>query len=624
MTNHPSSSRRAMTWGGLAFVIAALYFAREVCIPLALALLFSFLLGPLVVRLRRIGLGRLPSVLITMAMTGAVVGLVTWLMASQIYDLAARLPQYQSNIQTKIRAFSKPGGGIIAKASRILHELSRDIENRKAAEATRTTPPAPKPIPVEVHEPEPTAPQLLRNLVSSLAMPLTTAGIVIVFVAFMLLNREDLRDRVIRLLGTGQLNLTTQALDDAAYRVSRFLLLQLMVNVCYGIPIAIALFFIGVPNPLLWGLMATLLRFIPYLGPWLAASMPCALAFAVDPGWGMLIGTLVTFVVMELITYNVLEPWLYGSYTGISPVAILGAAVFWTWLWGPVGLLLSTPLTVCVVVIGRYVPHLEFLSVVLGDEPVLTPEARFYQRLLAMNYDEAVDIAEQFAAEKSLAELYDEVFIPALTLVEADRHRGVLEPERERFIFDTTRELIQELPERLQAAKNTTSGEGPALPKQMVQSQLAVLVLPAADEADELAAEMLAQLLTDRGVAAKAVAAKALASERLEEVHKAGVSIVCVSAIPPGAIAPARYLCKRLRAEFSQIQITVGMWQKDADLPRLQQRIGTNLADVIVTRLPQAVEQISPAASVGGTAASSRSEAERPVGSRAIPAHGHA
>jgi len=609
-----------MAWGGLAFVIAALYFAREVCIPLALAILLSFLLGPLVVRLRRIGVGRVLSVLITMGLAGAVVGLVTWLMASQIYDLAARLPQYQSNIQTKIRTLAKPGGGIMGKASRILRELSRDIETRKTAEETRVAPPGPKPIPVEVHQPEPTAPQLLQNLVSSLAVPITTAGIVIVFVAFILLNREDLRDRVIRLIGAGRLNVTTQALDDAAHRVSRYLLMQLMVNLCYGIPIGIALFFVGVPNPLLWGLMATLLRFIPYLGPWLAASMPCALAFAVDPGWGMLIGTLAVFVVMELITYNVLEPWLYGSSTGISPVAILGAAVFWTWLWGPVGLLLATPLTVCLVVIGRYVPHLEFLSVVLGDEPVLTPEARFYQRLLAMNYDEAVDIAEEFAAEKSLAELYDQIFIPALSLAESDRHRGVLDPERERFIFDTTRELIQELPERLEAAKKTE--ERPA-PKQVLHENPVVLCLPAADEADELAAEMLAQLLAERGVAAKAVAAKALASERLEEVHKAGVPIVCVSSIPPGAVAPVRYVCKRLRAEVPELKITVGIWQKEADLARLQQRIGANLADAIVTRLAQAVEQISPAAS-SMTPPRPETESESRVGTRVIPAHGHA
>ena len=242
----------------------------------------------------------------------------------------------------------------------------------------------------------------------------------------------------------------------------------------------------------------------------------------------------------------------------------------------------------------RDVLHLEFLNVLLGDEPVLTPEARFYQRLLAMNYDEAVDIAEEFATEKSLAELYEEVFIPALSLAESDRHHGVLDPERERFIFDTTRELIQELPERLEAAKNT---QEPRTPKQLIPGNPTVLCLPAADEADELAAEMLAQLLTERGVAAKAIAAKALASERLEEVHKAGVPIVCVSAIPPGAVAPIRYVCKRLRAEVPELKITVGIWQKEADLPRLQQRIGANLADAIVTRLAQAVEQISPAAS---------------------------
>jgi len=581
-------------------VIAALYFAREVCIPLALALLLSFLLGPLVVRLRRFGVGRKTSVVLSVGSAIALLGLITWLMASQVYDLAAKLPQYESNMQNKVRSFSKPGGGIVSKVSRVLHELTRDVG--KSEDGKGTSAPTAKPVPVEVHQPEPTAFQVVGNLITPLAQPLMTAGIVIVFVIFMLLNREDLRDRLIRLVGAGRLNLTTQALDDAAHRVSRFLLAQLFVNLCYGVPIAIALFFLKVPNPLLWGLMATLLRFIPYLGPWLAASMPCALSFAVDPGWGMLLGTLGVFVGMELVTYNLLEPWIYGSSTGISPIAILGAAVFWAWLWGPIGLLLATPLTVCVVVIGRYVPRLEFLSVLLGDEPVLTPEARFYQRLLAMNYDEAVDIAELYAMEKSIPELFEQVFIPALILVEGDRHRGSLEPERERFIFEITRELIQELPERI-AAMKAEKDHAETVPPHAPDSneQPAVLCLAAADEADELAAQMLTQLLVNRGIAAKSIGAAALAAERLEAVHQEGVQIVCVSGVPPGAVAPARYLCKKLQGSLPEVKIVVGIWQANPDLARLQHRLGPNLAQSVVKTLSQAVEHIAPIASKGAS-----------------------
>ena len=585
-------SRRAMTWGGMAFVVAALYFTRQVCIPLALALLLSFLLGPLVLWLGRLGVGRVLSVILVVTHAIALVGFLTWLLASQVYDLASKLPQYESNMQTKLQSLSKPGGGIVSRSARVLRHLSREISNAgKTAEAETsshpTTQPPAKPVPVEIYQPNPSAVHVLRNLVSRLINPLLTAGIVIVFVIFMLIKREDLRDRLIRLVGAGQLNVTTQALDDAAHGVSRYLLAQFIVNLCYGIAIGIGLFFVGIPNPLLWGLMATLLRFIPYAGPWLAAITPVALAFAVDPGWGKLFGTLGVFVGVELLTYNFLEPWFYSSRTGLSAIAVLGAAVFWTWLWGPVGLLLATPLTVCLVVLGRYVPRLEFLGVLLGDEPVLPVETRFYQRLLAMNYDEAIDLAEQFVTEKSIRELYEDVVIPALTLAEADRHRGVLSPEQEKFIFETTRELIQELPEREKEGTPDRSASGSA----------SILCLPAADEGDEIAGLMLAQLLAKRGIAAKNIPASALASERLELVQQEQVSVVCISALPPGAAAPARYLCKRIRADFPHVKIIVAVWHANVDLAKLQHRIGPSLADGIVTTLSQAVEHLAPIAS---------------------------
>lgn len=596
-----SVARRATTWGGVAAVIAALYFARQVCIPLALAVLISFLLAPLVVRLRHWGLGRVFSVVLAVTGAVAVIGFIAWLMTAQVLDLAAKLPQYQSNMQKKVQSFSKPGGGILGQATRVLHELGSEVAKvgkpAESEDGAGSNPPT-KPIPVEMYQTEPSALKLFRTVVASLLGPLATTGIVIVFVIFMLLNREDLRDRLIRLIGPGQINLTTQALDDAAQGVSRFLLTQLMVNLCYGIPIGIGLYFVGVPNPLLWGFMAAVLRFIPYLGPWLGASIPAVLAFAVDPGWGKLAGTLGVFAGMELVTYNVLEPFLYSARTGISAVAILAAAVFWTWLWGPIGLLLSTPLTVCLVVLGRYVPQLEFFYVLLGDEPVLAPHTRFYQRLLAMSYEEASELVDQFIAEHSVRELFDNVMIPALILAEEDRHQGLLDRTRERFVFDSVRELLADLRERqLQEAEAPASGE---LKNRSPEGEApaSVLCLPASDEADELAGLMLIELLSERGIVGKTVPPAAVDSERLDLFEQEPINIVYISALPPGGVTPAKSLCKRLRKQFPNLKIVIGVWEARADLGRLRQRIGPRLADTIVKTLSQAVEEIAPGAVV--------------------------
>jgi predicted PurR-regulated permease PerM len=595
MAASQQNSSRATGLIGAALVVAVLYFARDVCIPLALAFLLSFLLAPLVLRLRHWGFGRTFSVIVAVSAAVGLVALLTWLMAAQVYDLASKLPQYQTNMQKKVQSFSLPGGGILGKSKRVLRELGKDLGTSNAPEPGQPAPllkPENKPIPVEVHQPEPTAVYVLRNLLASLATPLMMAGIVIVFMVFMLINRENLRDRLIRLIGAGQLNLTTQALDDAAQRVSRFLLMQLIVNVSYGVPIGIGLYFVGVPNPLLWGLMASVLRFIPYLGPWLAAAMPAALAFAVDPGWGKLLATLGIFVGVELLTYNVLEPYLYSSRTGISAIAVLAGAVFWTWLWGPVGLLLATPLTVCLVVLGRYVPQLEFLSVMMGDEPVLTPEARFYQRLLAMNYEEASDVADEFLAEHSTRALYGQVVIPALALAKQDRQRGVLDNAKEKSIYESARELIQELPERQNESEEGQDAQRPIAANQ----RASILCLPAADEADELAGLMLCQLLEQRGVLAKTLPAS-LASERVEVVGQEKVNVVCISALPPGAVSAAKYLCKRLRAQLPEVKIVLGVWQTNPDRTRIQKRIGPAAPDVIVTNLSEAVEYLAPLAS---------------------------
>ena len=420
VTSNPAATSTSSTalLVGIVFVVGALYLGSEILIPLALAILLSFMLAPIVTRLRRWHLGRIPSVLLVVLLVFTALLGVGSIVATQVVDLAANLPRYEWNLRAKIRDLSIaiPSGGIVERTSDMLQDLSEELEEATAPEKTeaagerearggREAPP--EPVLVQVRRPAPTPLETLREIGGPLVAPIATAGLVVVFVIFMLLQREDLRDRVIRLVGASDVARTTEAMNDAAKRISRYLLMQLVINLLYGIPVGIGLYFIGVPNPILWGLLATILRFIPYIGPVIAALFPIALSFAVAPGWTLPLLTIALFVVLELFSNNVLEPWLYGSSTGLSPVAVLVAAVFWTALWGPAGLLLSTPLTVCLVVLGRHVPQLGFFDVLLGDEPALAPEVKFYQRLLAHDPEEAAEIADEYLEEEELEKLYE-------------------------------------------------------------------------------------------------------------------------------------------------------------------------------------------------------------------------
>jgi len=605
-SSEPASGSRITTLAALVIVVTALYFAREVFIPFALAVLLSFMLAPLVIRLRHWGLGRVPAVLAVVGLSVALMAGPAWLVTIQLYDLANKLPDYQLTIQTKLRSFKAPGEGIVEKASRMFRETKKELnQSAKSPDSSgepekspTASPEAATPIPVEVHEREPTSWQLMRGLLGSIWHPLATAGIVLIFVVFMLVHREDLRDRVLRLVGLGRLSLTTQALDDAAGRVSRYLLMQLVVNVTYGVPLGIGLYLIGVPNAFLWGLMATLLRFIPYVGPWIAAIFPLALAFAVDPGWSMLLLSGGLFVVLELLSNNVVEPWLYGSSTGVSPVAIIVAAVFWTWLWGPVGLLLSTPLTVCLVVLGRYVARLEFLSILLGDEPVLTEEARLYQRMVAKDPDEAFELAQDYLQQHSLLEFYEQVVVPALILAEQDRQRGVLDEDKQRHIWQNIRELVEDLADHKDVTDRTASEkDAPASEEKRSfpePEHVSVLCIPARNEADEIAAMILAQLLHRRGVGAKPLSATTLTGEHLEELKENGLDLVCVSKVAAPGIRAVRYLCKRLRNNFPNLKIIVGLWGSDEDQTALRERLALPPTDTVIRTLSEAIEHITP------------------------------
>ncbi len=594
--NRSTSSAGAATLLTLVVVVAALYFARAVFIPLALAVLLAFLLAPLVVRVRHWGLGRVPSTMVVVLFSFLMIAIIGGVMISQLADLAHKMPVYEQNISRKLESLKTSGGGMISRITRVARNVTEALTPTPVP--AKTQPGEERPVPVEIRRTSFSPLEVIRNVLGSVLNVVLTAAIVIVFVIFMLIQREDLRDRLIRLLGAGSVNVTTQALDEAAQRVSRYLLALLGVNIAYGLVVGIGLYFIGVPNPLLWGLMAGLLRYIPYLGIWIAAAMPAAVAFGVEPGWVQAIIIFGLYLGVDLLIYNFVEPQLYGTSTGISPIAILVAAVFWTWLWGPVGLLLATPLTVCLVVLGRYVPSLEFLSVILSDEPVLAPETRFYQRLLAMDVEEATGVAEQFLKGKSLEELYDVLLVPALTLAEEDRRRGRLDEEREQFVFKTTRFLVDDLAERaeeLVSGKNSSRGRArkeDAAPKNGTQTgELSVLCIPARDEADEIAAQMLVQLLNKSGFKARALPSAALAGESLEQVTQEKPLVVCVSSVPPFGYMHARYLCRRLRAEFPEQKLVAAILT-ERDVEEVKKRRPEITSDEIASSLKQALLEI--------------------------------
>ena len=419
-----------------ATVIAILYFAREVVVPITLAVLLSFLLAPAVRWLRRLRLGRVLAVGLTVLLAFIAIAGFAAVVVGEVSSLARQLPEYRYNLETKVRSLPGivPGGGVFSRVTNMLRELGTELSKEEAQGTASTVRSAPlslptKPIPVQIEEPEPGPLQIVQSIIGPLLQPMAAGGLVIVFVIMILLEREDLRDRLLRLAGRHDLHRTTEAMNDAAQRISRYLLSQLIVNISCGLPIGIGLTLIGIPNAALWGIMTVLLRFIPYLGIVIAAAFPLALAIAVAPDWMLLVWTALLFVGIELVVSNIVEPLVYGGTTGVSSLALIAAATFWTWLWGPIGLLLSTPMTVCLVVLGRHVPQLKFLDVLLGNEPVLTPEETFYQRLLANDPEEATEQAEEFAKDRSLAEFFDEVAMPALARAQADSDRGALSAE---------------------------------------------------------------------------------------------------------------------------------------------------------------------------------------------------
>lgn len=576
-----ASSRKLATLATIVLIVAILYFTKEIIVPFALAALLGFLLSPIVRQIQRSGLGRIPAVLITTLISFALIGLLIFTVSSQLLNLARTLPQYENNLRAKIESLRGSGDMGLEETSETIEELSEELSKEEPGK-----PASPKINQVEIVEPQATALQVLRGFLGPFVKPLGIAVVVVLFVVFMLLNREDLRDRLIRLIGPEQINVTTQAMDDAAGRVSRYLLMQTIINGTQGLLIGVGLYFIGLPNAVLWGTLAAVLRFIPYVGTWLAAGMPIAISLAVFDNWTYPLLTIGLFVVLELISNNIIEPWLYGTRTGISSVALIAAAIFWTWIWGSIGLLLSTPLTVCLVVMGKYIPQLEFLNILLGDQPVLEPKSRFYHRLLARDSEEADDLIEDCLKEKPLVEVCDTIIVPALGLAEGDRHRGELDEDREKYIVNHIKELIDDI---FQKDKEKKADEQ----RDHTESfDVSILCLPAHDDADEVAAMLFARLLQMEGVKAQFVSVTALTGEMVNLVEQNKADVVCISALPPSAVTKARYLSKRLRARFPNLPMLVGLWNAQGDLEKVKERLATAGADKVVTTFAQGMEQI--------------------------------
>ena len=589
----PEVLTRGITLTTLIVIVAVatiLHLGQEVFLPLSMAVLLTFALSPVVSFLRARGLPHIASVLAAVLMAFSAIGLFMLLSALQIGVLVQELPSFQANIVQKLNTLkdSGDGTGLVARLSAMFEAINAEISNAvPATDAATTVEPTvdTRPLPVEVIQRQSIV-QVLSALVVPLIRPVATAGLVVVVVIFMLLEREEIRDRFIRLLGARDLHRTTQVLEEAGGRVGTYLLIQLLVNTIYAIPIGLGLWFIGVPNAMLWGLLTLVLRFVPFIGSFLAATFPLFLSFAASPGWEAVLWTIALFVVVELITSNIIEPWLYGSRTGVSPLAIIVCAIFWTYIWGPLGLVLSTPLTVCLVVLGRHVPQFEVFDILFGDEPVLAPHSRLYQRLLAGDPIESTFRAEEALEDQYLADYYRDVGIPALLLGQVDFERGLLTGAQEERLALSARQLVSELAvfvteELNEATRDSAAAEGtPAAEPQtsdgtetveIRQKDLSgvgfkVASIGGRSKLDDVAAAMLAQAIAAEGAEATELSYLDLTASRFAAVTSTDAQCVILNFLDASPSRGSLLHVRRIKRAAPHLRVGVVFWQMPEDL----------------------------------------------------------
>lgn len=570
----------------VAIGAAVLHFGKDIFLPLSIAMLITFALSPLVSMIRNRGVPMTAAVLLVVTIAFIAIGAFLMMMASQLSELAGNLPTFQANIVTKLESLrsSGSGHGIISRLSDMLSVINKEI----GASVSQTEAAAQSaPVAVEVVENR-NAVQLLQDLVLPLISPVATAGLVIVVVVFMLLEREDLRDRFIRLVGANDLYRTTLMLEEAGSRVGRYLLMQLLTNSIYAVPIGLGLWLIGVPNAMLWGLITLVMRFVPYIGTVMSAVFPMFLAFAVAPGWDMLLWTIALFAVVEAVTSNIIEPWLYGSRTGVSPLAIIVSAIVWTWIWGPLGLVISTPLTVCLVVLGRHVPQFKVFDILFGDEPVLAPHSRLYQRLLAGDVIETTSRAIEALEKDYLAEYYRDVGIPALLLAQDDYDRGLLTKPQLAGVAEIASDLVTDMTdvaeeERLEAEADSTIGVAEA-------DNSLILTIGARSALDDVAAKMLAQVLHADGATAITMSHLDLVPSRLQSVIRTGAQVVILNMMDPHPSRATLLYIRRLKRANAKLRVGVVFWQSPTNL--LPNREDRQLTDRIAPQSLKLAEEI--------------------------------
>jgi predicted PurR-regulated permease PerM len=548
--------------------ITVLYWGQSIFIPIALAAFLTFLLSPMVSALRQRGVGRMPAVFMTVCVAGIGLGMVGWVVTAQISSLLRELPKYSHNIKAKAKSLKN----VASKSNRltkIFVDINQELSSGSSANGTKGNDQG-DPGDLAIDQPERVVieaqgPIWLSRLTTFLAPMMEYLGelaLAIVLVIFMLQKREELRNRIIRLAGRGQIVTATKFVDEAGHRISRFLLMQAVINGTFGLILGLGLLLMGVKYALLWGFLAAMLRYLPYIGPYLAAVFPISISVAMFDGWGTMLMVAGLFLILELIVANAVEPWLYGQSMGVSEIALLVSAAFWAFLWGPVGLVLSSPLTVCMVMLGRYVPPLEFLAILLGDEPALDPSVSFYQRLLARDQGEAEDLVLEHLKTESEESVYDTLLIPTLRAAKLSRGRGDISEADERYVLEAIREIVEDLGDRLESAKSAATEADGA--EHIIDAERAPAITifgcPAHDDADRAALEMLKNLLDPLRWNLEVIASETLSAELLDKVAEKQPSLVCLAATPPGGLAHTRYLCKRLRARFPDLKIHVCRW----------------------------------------------------------------
>lgn len=615
----PIVSRGLTTLASLALVLWLLWWLQPVLVPVALASLFTFLLGPLVTMMERRRVPRAAGVTLTVTLAVALLTALGVLVTRQVTGLVEMLPQYESTLIGRLSTIRDGGSGLLDRLQTTVAHINAELQRRESEHSAAPVAAVVDPLPVRVIPgDDPFRLSMLWSVLGPALAPFATAGLTLVLVIFMLFRREDLRDRLITLVGRRQLSVTTRALDEASERISRYLLLQLAVNTGFGVATTLGLWLIGIPYAPLWGFLAGVLRYIPYLGAWLAALLPIGMSILVTPGWSEPLLVVALFLVIEFVANMLIEPWLYGRGIGVSQPATLVMIAFWTWLWGPVGLVLATPLTVCLVVLGKYVPALKSLDIALSDRPALDPPFAYYQRLLARDEDEALMIAEEHVAaraaaasaeakraaealpkgespptversvDEALAATCDDVVVRALVLLQRDGDRGEVDRDDEAFALTATRSIVAHLHDGLAAhagRKDAASGERPPSAAGASALRARVIGVPAQGGAGEVGLHMLAALLDPAVFDLEILPASMLASEVIDRVAAEPEAIVCICTVYPRGTAKARLLAMRLAARVPQVRVVMAAlgWPPDESAPHaeLADRGGASVATTL-------------------------------------------